>query len=230
MNQELPGYRGLRGQVLLEIKKSQPVTAKELSSRFLVSANAVRRHLKELEHGGLIRYVRQQRGVGAPAFAYRLSDQGEALFPKRYEETLTELLEHVEERVGRAAAVEVFEEHYAVLTRKLRAQLEGAPAGERVKAVTRAMSEAGYMAECEGEEANGTFRLAEHNCAIRAVAEHFPEVCAAEAKFLREVLSAAVERRAHIVAGCNACEYAITFGRGAPAAAERLPERQQERG
>jgi DeoR family suf operon transcriptional repressor len=78
------------------------------------------------------------------------------------------------------------------------------------------MNEAGHMAEVDS--AGGKFRLAEHNCAIRAVAERFPEVCAAEAKFLQAVLAATVERQAHIVDGCNACEYAITFDtvRGEP--------------
>jgi len=52
--------------------------------------------------------------------------------------------------------------------------------------------------------------------AIRAVAERFPEVCAAEEKFLRDVLGAAVERRTHIASGCNACEYSITFGARPP--------------
>ena len=71
-------------------------------------------------------------------------------------------------------------------------------------------------------EADGTFELAEHNCAIRSVAERFPEVCAAEENFLQLVLGAAVDRRTHIVSGCNACEYAIQFD--APAAAPHPPE------
>jgi predicted ArsR family transcriptional regulator len=76
------------------------------------------------------------------------------------------------------------------------------------------MNDAGYMAEWNATA--GTFRLVEHNCAIRAVAERFPEVCAAEEKFLQTVLVATVERRAHIVSGCNACEYAIDFGARPP--------------
>jgi predicted ArsR family transcriptional regulator len=94
------------------------------------------------------------------------------------------------------------------------AELAGAEAGERVALVTRLLSEQGYMAEwaAASSEAGHTFRLAEHNCAIRAVAERFPEVCAAEQRFLEDVLGAAVERQAHIPAGCNACEYVITFG------------------
>jgi DeoR family suf operon transcriptional repressor len=82
------GVRGPRAQVLLEIKKSQPVTARELSVTFGVSANAIRRHLKELELDGSVVYVREQRGMGAPANVYRLTPRGEALFPNRYEDAL----------------------------------------------------------------------------------------------------------------------------------------------
>ena len=55
------------------------------------------------------------------------------------------------------------------------------------------------------------FRLTEHHCAIRAVAERFPEICAAEARFLREVLGAEVKRETHMLDGCIACEYKVHF-------------------
>ncbi len=207
---QLSAHKGLRGEVLLELKRAQPLTAKQLAETLGVSPNAVRHHLKELEAESLIVYGREQRGVGAPTFAYRLSAAGEALFPRAYEATLTQLLERVAEKAGRGAAVELFEDHYRELTRRVLAELGGAPASERVALVARLMNEQGYMADWQ--EAAGQFRLAEHNCAIRAVAERFPEVCAAEERFLRDVLGAAVERRTHIASGCNACEYAITFG------------------
>jgi len=207
---QLSAHKGLRGEVLLELKRAQPLTAKQLAEKLGVSPNAVRHHLKELEAGSLIVYGREQRGVGAPTFAYRLSAAGEALFPRAYEATLTQLLERVAAKAGRGAAVELFEDHYRELTRRVLAELGGATAPERVALVARLMNEQGYMADWQ--EAAGQFRLAEHNCAIRAVAERFPEVCAAEERFLRDVLGAAVERRTHIASGCNACEYAITFG------------------
>jgi DeoR family transcriptional regulator, suf operon transcriptional repressor len=215
---QLVVLKGLRGDVLLELKRAQPLTAKQLAIKLGVSRNAIRHHLKELEADALIVYGREQRGLGAPTYAYRLSPKGEALFPRAYEETLTELLERVAEKGGRQAAVELFEDHYRELTRRVLAQLGGAAESERVDLVTRLMNEQGYMAEWEGSA--GGFRLSEHNCAIRAVAERFPEVCAAEERFLRDVLGASVERRTHIASGCNACEYAITFGgarRGEPA-------------
>lgn len=206
----VPGYRGMRGQILLEVKKSQPITAKQLSGVFGVSANAVRRHLKELELGGLVRFGREQHRLGAPAFAYRLTDEGEALFPNGYRDALTGLLEQVAERDGRDAVVGLFEERYAKLTRKLQSELALAPRERRLEVVTRIMTEAGYMAEWS--ESAGVFSFAEHNCALRAVVRRFPEVCAAEEKFLKDVLGANVARRAHIASGCNACEYAISFG------------------
>src|SRR6266576_2957254 len=185
---QLTAHKGLRAEILLALKRTQPLTAKQLAHQLGVSVNAIRHHLKELE--------------------------AEDLFPRAYEETLTQLLQRVVEQGGRQAAVGLFEDHYRDLTHQLQAKLAGAAASERLDLVTRLMNEQGYMAEWQ--EAAGTFRLSEHNCAIRAVAERFPEVCAAEEQFLRDVLGAAVERRAHIASGCNACEYAITFTAAPP--------------
>jgi predicted ArsR family transcriptional regulator len=220
----ISGHRGLRGQVLLEIKKSQPITAKELGVRFSVSANAVRRHLKELELEGLVSVGREQHGIGAPVFVYRLTEHGEALFPNGYRDALTELLSRMVEREGRAVVVAMFEQRYDDLTRRFKAELAAAPREHRLETVARVLSEAGYMAEWH--EAAGTFRLAEHNCAMRAIVEQFPEICAAEERFLREVLGAQVEREAHIASGCNCCEYAISFGGGNEAGCVS-PQREQ---
>ncbi len=209
---QLPAHKGLRGEIVLALKRAQPLAARELAARLGVSPNAVRHHLKELEAERLVLYGREQRGVGAPTYAYRLAPAGEALFPRRYEETLTEVLERVSEKAGRQAAVEVFEDHYSGLTRRLEAELDGVALPERLETIARVLTEAGYMAEWAQHE--GTFRLSELNCAIRSVAERFPEVCAAEARFLQTVLAADVERLAHIPSGCNACEYAITFPAG----------------
>ena len=202
-------HKGIRGDILLALKREGPLTARDLAERLDVSPNAIRHHLKELEADSLVTYGREQRGIGAPTFAYQLSPSGDALFPKRYEQTLVQVLEGLAGRQGRGAAIDLLDEQYSGLTRRLTAELADAAPTERLAAVTQALSDAGYMAEWN--EAAGTFQLAEHNCAIRAVAERFPEVCAAEARFLETVLGAAVERRQHIVGGCNACEYSITF-------------------
>jgi DeoR family suf operon transcriptional repressor len=203
------GLKGSRGIVLSELKRAQILTAKALAARLGMSLNAVRHHLKELEAETLVEYERQHHGVGAPAFAYRLSPAGEALFPRRYEATLTELLDYVVERDGRAGAVAVLEARYHALTRRLQEELAGATPAERMAVVTQLLSDEGYMAEGTASSSTGT--LIEHNCAIQAVAERFPEICAAEAKFLAAALGAQVDRHEHILSGCSACEYRVRF-------------------
>ena len=61
------GHKGQRGAVLTQLKRAQPLTARELVVRLGISLNAVRHHLKELEAEGLVVYRREHRGVGAPA-------------------------------------------------------------------------------------------------------------------------------------------------------------------
>ena len=201
--------KGARGLVLIELKRAYRLTAKELAGKLGISLNAVRHHLKELEAEALVEYQRQHQGVGAPAFAYRLSAAGEALFPRRYEATLTELLDYVVQREGRATAVAVLEARYDALTRRVQHELAGATPAQRMAAVARLLSDEGYMAEGTASAETGT--LIEHNCAIQAVAQRFPEICAAEARFLAAALGAEVDRHEHILSGCSACEYRVRF-------------------
>jgi DeoR family suf operon transcriptional repressor len=201
------GYRGIRGAILVQLKRSEVLTTKELASRVGASLNAVRHHLRELQEQGLVGYERQHRGVGAPAFAYRLTAAGEELFPKRYEATLTSLLDLMVQRDGHAGTVARLESRYEAMAAQLREQLANAPLQERLAAVTRLLTSEGYMAEAT--VSGDTATLTEHNCAIRLVAERFPEICAAEARFLAAVLGGAVQRERHILSGCHACEYRV---------------------
>ena len=213
----------------MELKGANTLTAKAMAARLGLSLNAVRHHLKELEAAGLVGYEREHRGVGAPAFLYRLSAAGEALFQRRYEDAVARLLDHVVEREGRTAAVQLLQAHYGELAASLRVRLAAASPHERVAIVTRTLADEGYMPEVRQASAPG-LQLVEHNCPIPEVAQRFPEVCEAEARFLAEVLAADVTRGSHIASGCSTCEYEVrpvalnrTKGRGDEEAIPPLP-------
>ena len=141
---DLPtGHKGQRATVLIQLKRAQPLTARQLAVRLGVSLNAARHHLKELEVEGLVSYQREIRGVGAPVFAYRLTASGEELFPRRYCDALTALLGAVVEREGRDAAVALLESYFQVLAGRIRTQLTGVPAAERLRVVAKALSAGG---------------------------------------------------------------------------------------
>ena len=203
------GLKGPRADVVMVLKRAGNRTARELGEELGLSLNAVRHHLKGLEAAGLVDYDRQHKGVGAPCFRYRLTPAGEALFPRRYEDAVSRLLDHVVEREGRAAAVEVLQARYRELAQTLRTSLATATPQERLHVVARALANDGYMPEVR-ESPPGLPMLVEHNCPMLQVAERFPELCEAEARFLAEVLEAEVVREAHIASGCGSCEYVVT--------------------
>jgi DeoR family suf operon transcriptional repressor len=202
------GFRGFQRRVLIALKKAQPLTVKELAAEFEITANAVRRHLKALESAGVVQYRAVVHGVGGPIFAYSLTDAGEALFPRAYASALSDALEIVRTEQGIEGVVRVFRKQWAALAETARPRMIGRSLAERSTVLAELRTQQGYMAEAESQPC-GDAMLREHNCAIRDVAARFPEVCAAEERFFAELLGADVEREAHILDGCNACEYRV---------------------
>jgi DeoR family suf operon transcriptional repressor len=202
------GFRGTRGEILIALKKSQPLTAKDLADRFGVTPNALRRHLKELEVEGVVRYQREIHGVGGPVFAFSLTEAGEALFPRAYETALTGILDLVREQQGDEGVVQLFQRRWDEIARVARPELERLPVDQRTSRLAELLTSLGYMAEAR-PVAGALPVLTEHNCAIRLIAERFPEVCAAEERFIADLLGTPVTRQAHIAKGANCCEYCI---------------------
>lgn len=204
----LGGFRGVRAEVLVALKKEQPLTASELASRFGLTANGLRRHLKVLEEDGVVRYQREVRGVGAPVFAYRLTEAGEAVFPRRYGSVLASALEALKAERGSQSVARVLAREWETLAADAGPVLEGLPLGERVQLVAELLTARGYMAEGHATGA-GSATLRIHNCAMCEIAKRFPEACAVEARQLSLLLGAPVVRREHRIDGGELCAYDV---------------------
>ena len=215
MGTSLVGYRGIQAELLLALKKHQPLTARELAARFDLTPNAMRRHLETLEAAGIVRHTREVRGVGGPVHAFSLSGSGESLFPRQYATVLLETLESIAAEHGRGGVSDFFRRKWTMLAAEAAPALQQLPLGERVQLVAELWTSMGYMAEADADAETGLPVLRKHNCAIRAVAEQYPEICATEAAFIAQVIGVPAERRQHILAGCNTCEYVLG---GAPVA------------
>ena len=205
----LVGYRGLRAELLVVLKKAQPLTAGELAERFGLTPNALRRHLKVLEEDGVVRYQREIRGVGAPVFAYRLTAEGEAVFPRRYAPVLASALSALQSERGGDAVATVLRREWEALAAEAGPVLAGLPPAERLQLVSELLTARGYMAEGEAE-ADGTTTLRIHNCAMCEIAEQFPEACEEEARALSALVGAPLARRAHRFGGSASCAYEVT--------------------
>lgn len=223
----LGGFRGVRAELLVALKKAQPLTAQELGEQFGLTANALRRHLKALEEDGLVRFQRDVRGVGAPVYAFSLTPAGEALFPRSYVQVLANALDALRSQTGDRAVEAVLEAEWRRLADEAGPVLEALPLDERVPLVAELLTAKGYMAEAvrversveqdaggvdvlSEIEATPTLTLRIHNCAVREIAERFPEACAVEAKFVERLLGVPLVRSAHRLGGCGHCEYGVS--------------------
>ena len=215
----LAGFTGLRAELLVALKKRQPLTARELGDAFGLTANALRRHLKELEEADLVRYETIVRGVGAPVYAYSLSEEGEALFPRSYEPTLEAALETVAEDLGDAGVLRVFARRWQNRLGDSLPMLEALSPAERTQLLAELLSAEGYMAEASMRSPTRA-ELKVFNCGLHGLPGRYPQACEAEVRFLEQALGATLERHEHIAGGCNACTYHVSFAEEpAPAAA-----------
>ena len=145
----LAGFSGLRADLLVALRKEQPLTATELGTRFGLTPNALRRHLKTLQDAGLVRFTRVVRGVGGPGYEYSLTEQGEQLFPRAYANPLADALESCAPSRGARAWCR----SSAVAGKRSRE--EAAPTladlsfAERARALAAMLTANGYMAESE---------------------------------------------------------------------------------
>ncbi|MBW7933228.1 MAG: ArsR family transcriptional regulator [Gemmatimonadaceae bacterium] len=224
----LAGFKGLRSDILVALRKAQPLTAHDLAREFDLTANGIRRHLTELCDLGVVTYHKVVHGQGAPIFAYSLSPAGEALFPRAYVDPLLDALEALRQREGADAVVQLFRRRWESIAEAARPRLAPLPLHERAQLLAEMLAAEGYMSEAETSRAQGgsgetaVTTIRHHNCAVREIALRFPEVCSAEAEFIETVLNTPVERRQHMKDGCPSCEYGATEYHGiAPRNTER---------
>jgi len=220
----LGGYRGVRAELLVALKKAQPLTAHELGAQFGLTANALRRYLKVLEEEGLVRFRRLVRGLGAPVYAFSLTELGEALFPRTYASVLVTALTALRNEGGSDAVRNVFTTEWAELATDAEPIMASLPLSERASLMAELLTARGYMAEAVQVAPDGTTReldsvtpesseavtrLRLHNCSMREIAGMFPEACEAEAAFVERMLGMPVVREGHQLRGCRTCEYSM---------------------
>jgi DeoR family suf operon transcriptional repressor len=197
-----------RRQLLLHVKKRGEATADELAAALEITPSAVRQHLAALAADGLVEHRSQRAGAGRPHHLYRLTEDGELLFPRAYGTLTTELLEYVED-ADPALLGSIFERRARRRLEQTQHRLAGKPFAGRVAELARILDEDGYLADVEVAD-DGTWRIIEHNCAILTVAQRYGHACSSELDYLRAALpDASIDRVAHLLAGAHVCAYEI---------------------
>jgi predicted ArsR family transcriptional regulator len=196
-----------RQQILDYLRSRGRATVRELDQYLGLTSTGIRQHLTVLEREGLVS-AREERGrVGRPALVYSLTDHGDALYPKKYEELANLLLEEVREVAG-AQALQTLLKRVAIrFAEPYRGRLDGKALGERVVEATRIIEERGAVADCAQQD--GGWLIRQYTCPFPRVAQENSCVCGLDVEFVRQLVGADARLSTSLVRGDRACTYRI---------------------
>lgn len=202
--------------ILKYLLKQGEATAQALADHLEVSAQAIRRHLKDLETEALIEHRAVQEGMGRPNHFYRLSRKGRDHFPAQYDEFALSLLDALTETVGKEQVGTILRKQWERKALEYQARVGTGAIADRVAQLVQIRQNEGYMAEWhrveseEEAEAGPKFVITEYNCAISHIAETFPTVCGHELEMFQIALPDCQVTRTHwLVHGEHRCGYLI---------------------
>ena len=196
-----------RQQILDFLHREHRGTVKELARLLEMTPTGVRQHLAILEHDGLIAAEVERGHVGRPAFVYRLTDAGEALFPKGYDVLVNLLMEEIRQVAGADILQRILRRVADRMTQQNRDRIEGKALDERVQVAVELMREQGCVADVEDRD--GMYYLHERTCPYPAVARRNSAVCALEVDLVRRLTGADARLVSSLLRGDPACVYRI---------------------
>src|SRR5207247_9467290 len=148
--------------------------AETIASELCVTPNAVRQHLTNLERDGLVVSHPDRSGRGRPSLLFALTERADSVFPKRYGQLATMVLQEVQEMGGPGALDEVFARVAARHANAIEKDLDGLEFEEKLRRVVNWIGRAGTLVEqSEGPEG---IQVTIHNCPFRNTALKFPQV------------------------------------------------------
>jgi predicted ArsR family transcriptional regulator len=184
--------RSTRMEVLELLRRKGRSSAESIANDLGITPNAVRQHLTNLERDGLVVSQPERSGRGRPSLLFVLTERADAVFPKRYGQLATMVLQEVQEMGGPDALDEVFARVAARHASAIEKDLEDLGFDEKLHRVVTWIGRAGTLVE-QTEGAEG-IQVTIHNCPFRNTALKFPQVCTITPQLISRLTGAAVSQ------------------------------------
>ena len=212
MKRKQPQPSSRTRRTIMDLLKYQPQDAQTLAARLDISPMAVRQHLYALQEENLVTFEEQPRPIGRPAKLWQLTSAADSFFPDAHAELTVGLIQSMQEAFGAAGMEKILAVRSRQQIQAYRARMpSGATLRRRLKALARARTEEGYMAEVKLER-DGSLLFIENHCPICTAATACTGLCASELEVFGAVLGEGVEvqRTEHIVEGSRRCVYRVS--------------------
>ena len=184
--------RSTRMEVLELLRMRGRCSAETIATDLGITPNAVRQHLTNLERDSLVVSHPEKSGRGRPALLFQLTKRADSVFPKRYGQLATMVLQEVQEMAGPEALDEVFARVAARHAGAIEKDLEGLEFDAKLRRVVAWIGRAGTLAE-QTNTAEGV-KVTIHNCPFRNTALKFPQVCTITPQLISRLTGAAVSQ------------------------------------
>ena len=196
-----------RQQVLDYLRLHGQATVKELGHLLGLTSTGIRQHLTVLERDGLVEAHEERGHVGRPALVYRLTERGDALYPKLYDALASVLLSELRTLAGPDALQKVLRRVAARFAQPYMERVEGRPLAQRAAETARIMQERGCLADFSLRE--GDYYVSQHTCPFPSVARSNSSVCAMEVEFVRRLTGADARLVSSLLRGDRSCTYRV---------------------
>lgn len=217
-----------RAAIVSHLRTQGSASVSELAGMLGISEVATRRHVTVLEEDGFIwaQVVRQARG--RPAARYALTEGSERLFPQRYGQLASEVLDFLTQQHGREGLLSFLRWRMDRETAGLGDVVTAQDLHDRLDQLAASLSDAGF--EAKVESTGEGFNLVQNNCTIADVAREHPEVCAYEAAAFSQVLGSdvALSRRDTLATGAAACVCTVAATRSSTSETRRETNQKTE--
>ena len=179
-------------EILELLRRRGRSSAETIAGDLGVTPNAIRQHLTNLERDGLVVSQPERSGRGRPALLFALTERADAVFPKRYGQLATMVLQEVQEMGGPEALDEVFARVAARHASAIERDLGGLGFDEKLNRVVSWIGRAGTLVE-QSESPEGV-KVTIHNCPFRNTALKFPQVCTITPQLISRLIGAPVSQ------------------------------------
>src|SRR5947209_12077823 len=125
MGSSMIAGRSTRMEVLELVRRKGHASAETIASALGVTPNAVGQHVTNLERDGFVVSQPERRARGRPSLLFSLAERADSVFPKRYGQLATMVLQEVQEMGGDEALDEIFARVAARHAAAIEKDLEG---------------------------------------------------------------------------------------------------------
>ena len=196
-----------RKDILDFLRARRRATVREIGDHLGLTATGIRQHLTVLERDGLVAASEERGHVGRPALVYRLTEQGDALYPKKYDELANAFIEEAHALLGPQALQQLMRRVASRFASSYLHRLESLPLDDRVAEVREILVERGNIASYrrEGDE----YFVEKQTCPFWNVAVKNSAVCALDVQFIRELAGTDARLTTSLLRGDGCCTFRL---------------------